>query len=115
MLKILFVCTGNICRSPIAEVPFRKLAVRRNLQLEIQGDSAATHGYHIGAFPEPRTPKNAEKQGINLTHPCRKLSGEDFSVVDYLVAKDDYYLKNIQSISTRSLGMKQSEETYFLY
>lgn len=115
MLKILFVCTGNICRSPIAEETFRLAVKTRNLQREIQCDSAATHGYHIGALPDPRTCKNAETQGITLSHKCRKLNGEDFSVFDYVVAMDNYNMENIQSISNRSLGMRQSEEHCFLY
>lgn len=115
MLKILFVCTGNICRSPIAEETFRRAVKARSLQREIQCDSAATHGYHIGALPDPRTRKNAEIQGITLSHKCRKLNGEDFSVFDYIIAMDNYNMENIQSISNRSLGMKQLEETCFLY
>ncbi len=55
MLKILFVCTGNICRSPIAEETFRRAVKMRNLQREIQCDSAATHGYHIGSQPDTFT------------------------------------------------------------
>ncbi|MES2518261.1 MAG: low molecular weight protein-tyrosine-phosphatase [Bacteroidota bacterium] len=115
MLKILFVCTGNICRSPIAEETFRRAVKSRNLQREIQCDSAATHGYHIGELPDPRTRKNAKEHEIELTHKCRKLNGEDFSVFDYVVAMDNYNLENIQAISSRSTGIHQVEERCFLY
>ena len=115
MLKVLFVCTGNICRSPIAEETFRRAVRARNLQREIQCDSAATHGYHIGALPDPRTRENAIEHELTLTHRCRKLNGEDFSVFDYVVAMDNYNMENIQSISNRSLGMKQPEDHCFLY
>ncbi|MET3125154.1 protein-tyrosine phosphatase [Arcicella rosea] len=115
MLKILFVCTGNICRSPIAEETFRRAVKARGLQRVIQCDSAATHAYHIGDLPDPRTRKNAELHGLELTHHCRKLSGEDFSVFDYIVAMDNYNMENIQTISARSIGIKQAEENCFLY
>jgi protein-tyrosine phosphatase len=115
MLKILFVCTGNICRSPIAEETFRHAVKMRDLQREIQCDSAATHAYHIGSQPDKRTIQNAGLQGLTLSHKCRKLHGEDFSVFDYIVAMDNYNMENIQSISNRSLGISQPEESCFLY
>ncbi|MEY4541415.1 MAG: hypothetical protein RLZZ306_3172 [Bacteroidota bacterium] len=115
MLKILFVCTGNICRSPIAEETFRRAVKIRNLQREIQCDSAATHAYHIGSQPDKRACQNADSHGLTLNHKCRKLHGEDFSVFDYIVAMDNYNMENIQSISNRSLGISQPEETCFLY
>ncbi|PAC32885.1 low molecular weight protein-tyrosine-phosphatase [Flectobacillus sp. BAB-3569] len=115
MIKVLFVCTGNICRSPIAEETFRHAVKKRNLQRVIQCDSAATHSYHIGELPDHRTRKNASSHGIELLHRCRKLTGEDFSVFDYIVGMDDYNMDNIQSISYRATGMHQPDDICFMY
>lgn len=115
MIKVLFVCTGNICRSPIAEETFRQAVRSRNLQRRIQCDSAATHSYHIGELPDQRTRANALVHELNLTHKCRRLTGEDFSVFDYIVGMDNYNMENIQSISHRATGINQPHSSCFLY
>ena len=67
MQKILFVCLGNICRSPVAEGIMLHLIEREKLQDEISVDSAGTTGYHIGEKPDSRTIKNAAKNGVDLS------------------------------------------------
>ena len=66
-MKILFVCLGNICRSPTAEVVLRTLASREAPELDLEVDSAGTAGYHIGEPPDPRTRQAAERRGYDLT------------------------------------------------
>ena len=64
--RILFVCMGNICRSPTAEGVFRKLLAEQAPELDVQIDSAGTHGYHAGAPPDPRACRAAERRGVDL-------------------------------------------------
>ena len=64
--RMLFVCMGNICRSPTAEGVFRKLLAERAPELDVQIDSAGTHGYHAGAPPDPRACRAAERRGVDL-------------------------------------------------
>ena len=66
-MKVLFVCLGNICRSPTAEAVFRKLAVEKGVMGQLEVDSAGTNGLHIGQSPDPRSIKHAAKRGIDLT------------------------------------------------
>ena len=85
MKKILFVCTGNICRSPTAEGVLRHHAAG----LEIETDSAATHGYHIGHAPDPRTVAAAKKRGYDLMPlRARKVGPQDFHDYDLILAMD---------------------------
>ena len=89
-LSILFVCTGNICRSVTAEGVFRKLANDAGLGHLIKIDSAGTHGYHIGDPPDPRTIAAARSRGYDLSKlRARKLDRNDFERFDLLLAMDD--------------------------
>ena len=89
-LSLLFVCTGNICRSVTAEGIFRKLAHDAGLGHLVNVDSAGTHGYHIGDPPDPRTQAAARKRGYDLSKlRARKLEKDDFERFDLLLAMDD--------------------------
>lgn len=93
MIKILFVCLGNICRSPTAEGVFRHLLQQRGLDNKVLVDSAGTSGWHIGDPPDERTMEEALRRGVDL----RPLRGRgvdcrDFEEFDYLVAMDDQNL-----------------------
>jgi protein-tyrosine phosphatase len=89
MTRILFVCMGNICRSPTAEGVTSKLLINNRLESFIKVDSAGTHGYHIGEPPDPRTREAAMKRGIDLSGlRARKVVPEDFERFDLLLAMD---------------------------
>jgi len=88
--RILFVCMGNICRSPTAEGVFRKLMVERAPELEVEIDSAGTHGYHTGAPPDPRACRVAERRGVDLKPlRARQVIAQDFERFELVLAMDE--------------------------
>ncbi len=89
MVNVLFVCLGNICRSPTAEGVFRDLVRREGLDAVIKTDSAGTSGWHIGAPPDDRAREAARRRGIDLSDlRGRQTRAEDFNDFDYLLAMD---------------------------
>lgn len=89
-IKVLFVCMGNICRSPTAEGIFSRLVEEEGLAHLFEIDSAGTHAYHIGEQPDLRAQKAARERGIELKHlRARKVIYGDFEDYDYLLAMDD--------------------------
>lgn len=88
-MKVLFVCTGNICRSPTAEGVFRALVTAEGLDDRIGTDSAGTHGYHVGEPPDQRSTAAARRRGIPLDDlRARKVSAADFEHFDLVLAMD---------------------------
>ncbi|MDH4109869.1 MAG: low molecular weight phosphotyrosine protein phosphatase [Gammaproteobacteria bacterium] len=88
-MKVLFVCMGNICRSPTAEGVFRAHVRRHAPGLEIEIDSAGTHAYHVGEPPDPRTIAAATRRGIDLTGlRARQVQDDDFERFDLILAMD---------------------------
>ncbi len=88
-IRILFVCMGNICRSPTAEGVFRKLVQERAPDLRVEIDSAGTHGYHVGDPPDRRTIAAAARRGVDLGGlRARTVEDADFEAFDLLVAMD---------------------------
>ncbi|HHN48656.1 MAG TPA: low molecular weight phosphotyrosine protein phosphatase [Bacteroidales bacterium] len=95
-IRILFVCLGNICRSPAAEAIFKKIAEKNNLSAMV--DSAGTSAWHEGEKADARMRMHAGKQGYNITSVSRKFRPEDFEDFDMIIAMDDnnyFDLKNL--------------------
>jgi len=103
MKKVIFVCLGNICRSPLAEGIFDNFCKERG-EHSIRCDSAGTAGYHIGSIPDKRAIQVANDNGIKLKHLGRKLEKEDFEDFDYIVAMDAQNQKDILSLKKLSVG-----------
>ncbi len=90
MVKVLFVCMGNICRSPTAEGVFRHKVEQANLNDKFSIDSAGTHAYHVGNSPDSRATDAALKRDIDLTQQrARRVTVDDFSAFDYVIAMDE--------------------------
>jgi len=99
MVKVLFVCMGNICRSPTAEGVFRYVVEQEGLSHLIEIDSAGTHAYHIGEPPDPRSTSTALQRGIDLrTQRARRAIAEDFEEFDYILAMDRDNYSNLSNI-----------------
>jgi protein-tyrosine phosphatase len=99
---VLFVCMGNICRSPTAEGVLRELARREAPQLLLRIDSAGTHGYHTGAPPDPRTQAAAASRGIDLSDlRARRLVAADFDAFDHVLVMDERNLRDARAIAPR--------------
>ncbi len=98
-VKILFVCLGNICRSPAAEGVLRALVARAGLAGRIEIDSAGTYGGHRGELPDPRMRSAAARRGLTLTHRARQIREEDFAAFDRIVVMDDMNYENVHRLA----------------
>lgn len=95
MIKILFVCMGNICRSPSGEAVMNGLIAKNNLQDRIKCDSAGTIAYHTGDTPDSRMQSHAIKRGYKLTSIARQIKHYDFERFNYIIAMDRENYNNI--------------------
>ena len=95
--RVLFVCLGNICRSPLAEAALRAEADRIGLDLEV--DSAGTGDWHLGYPPDSRSVAVAERNGVDISHlRARQVGPEDFHAFDHIVALDLQNLTNLEGM-----------------
>lgn len=112
-VKVLFVCLGNICRSPLAEGIFRKKVEDKGVGDRFEIDSCGTSNFHIGELPDPRTRANAIRNGIELNHRGRQFSKMDFEDFDYILAMDESNLKNINRLAPPSVKSKVMKMRHF--
>jgi protein-tyrosine phosphatase len=98
-VSVLFVCLGNICRSPTAEAVFRHQVKQANLQAQILIDSAGTGAWHVGNPPDDRAQATAISRGISMAgQQARKVNGGDFAAFDYVLAMDNENYRDLLSI-----------------
>lgn len=109
-MRILFVCLGNICRSPAAEGVMRRLLTERGLDGEIEVDSAGTGSWHIGEPADPRMREAASERGYELTSRGRQITTEDLDTYDLIVAMDRENLRGIRRLGSGRATVKLLSE-----
>ncbi len=103
MTRVLFVCLGNICRSPTAEAVVRELARRERPGLALDVDSAGTHGYHTGSPPDERSIAAARRRGYDLsTLRARVVESGDFGLFDLVIAMDEEVHGRLKRVAPRA-------------
>lgn len=107
MTKVLFICMGNICRSPSAEGVFRHLINDAGLSRLIGVDSAGTHDYHVGEAPDARAQAAARKRGYDISHQrARQVTSQDFQDYDLVLAMDWENLTALKQVCPRAYQHK---------
>jgi len=108
--RVLFVRTGNICRSPLAHAVFEKKA--RDCGMKFEVESAGTHGYHVGENADSRMRRAAAGRGVPFDHPARRFTASDLEYYDYIFAMDRGHYREIQRLSrqARHTGRPDGQE-----
>ena len=98
-MKVLFVCLGNICRSPTAEGVFRHKLRAAGLEDRVQVESAGTGDWHVGEPPDPRAQGVARRHGVDISHlRARRIATDDFNRFDHIIALDRQNLAGLQAL-----------------
>jgi protein-tyrosine phosphatase len=105
--RVLFVCLGNICRSPLAEAVFRAEARRRGVEHLFEIDSAGTSGYHAGCGPDRRSVETARRRGVQVTGTSRQVTDTDLHGFDYVIAMDGDNYAEIDQLKAAADGTAQ--------
>lgn len=98
-VKVLFVCLGNICRSPAAEGIMKKRVADNNLENDIYVDSAGTSGWHEGELPDERMRMHGRRRGYDFCSHSRKFGYSDFETFDYIIVMDDDNYRNVNKLA----------------
>lgn len=102
--RILFICLGNICRSPLAESVFRHLVRERGVESRFEIDSAGTSGYHAGSPPDQRSVATARTRGVEVSGRSRQIRSEDLHRFDYVIVMDSENLREVQQLQAQAGG-----------
>ena len=105
--RILFVCLGNICRSPAAHGVMEDVVSAHGMNDVVEIDSAGTYGGHAGDLPDPRMRTAASRRGYNLTHRARKFREEDFLRFDKIIVMDDMNYENVSRLAPERLYLNK--------
>ena len=102
MVRVLFVCMGNICRSPLSQGVFEELVRREGLKEEVEADSAGTHSYHSGHPPDERAQRSAVKRGVDIgSQRARRIGPEDCQRFDYVLTMDEENYRAVAALCRR--------------
>ncbi len=113
-IQVLFVCTGNICRSPTAEVVFRDLLRKRGLESRIEAKSCGTQAYHVGEGADPRSTRHAAQRGYDLTkHVASRFRRGDLEEFDWILCMDRSHLEFVKDAGHE--GQKARVELFLKY
>lgn len=114
-VRVLFVCLGNICRSPAGEGVLSEIVREEGEESRWEIDSAGTGGWHVGELPDQRMRVHARRRGIELTHRCRQVRESDFDDFDLIIPMDSNNEKNLRRLApTLEASRKIVPMAYFL-